>query len=701
MPLLIPFAAVQELTPTELEPFKDTLLAHLRKRGDQVRQRVDSHLHVTRGERVPGYRFTLEVLLETRTGQLERVTKPLTPELVAATPSGPPAAPPKGPPDVWSYPSEDRPDFKPHAEAYFIPGSFQAEDCRECYQRGEMGCKTCFGKGEEACPTCLGGGNQPCFYCKGLEKVHCLKCSGEGRITAGGVGGISTRCDACNGSGRFPCTHCQGGKLTCPQCQGGGKAVCHVCAGKGTTVCSACAGQKKVAIGQAFRSDFRPVKLEGHALVMTAPKEALDLAMAKTVPVGTLTLPAGEPFEKQVAAAVFPPSIKAAFVEFSERLKLKMPPGARGVKYRLDVEEGGVVRVSGYCAGQEFSYWMQPGDPTVVAEKDPILSLGDNVAMAAEEAQRAGDWRRAIDLAKETLSYSPENSSARFIISEWRSKVLRETLFTAGGGALLMAVANAVWIWGMDKGLHKAGAIFQMSGMQIAAGAAVGLILLFPLMKLYRAQIRWAVLLGGVLLGLLSTVGAARWVFAWNPIRAADQKALDRELHDRFKSGVPVMFYEQDLTFLNALNEKFQNSQADLTALRAAIDLESTLRAKRDREQTDFDALVARVLGEKRPAAVRRAELEKSMDVARLGGLDLSRAEEGLVRLRDEENREGLERNARKKKIQIISEKTTRRATAFSTKKSASKTKPRAKTAPKKAPSKTRSKPASDPAVWW
>ncbi|TXH28749.1 MAG: hypothetical protein E6Q99_02160, partial [Elusimicrobia bacterium] len=525
MPLLIPFAAVQELTPAELEPFKDALLAHLRTRGAQVRQRVDSHLHVTRGERVPGYRLSLEVLLETRNGQLERVTKPLTPELAATISSGPPPASPSGAVDVWSYPSEERPDFKPHAEAYFVPGSFKSEDCRECYQRGEMGCKTCFGKGEEACPTCLGGGNQPCFYCKGLEKVHCIKCSGEGRITAGGVGGHSTRCDACNGSGRFPCTHCQGGRLTCPQCQGGGKAGCHVCAGKGTTLCSACAGHKKVAFGQAFRSDFRPVKLEGHALVLPAPKEALDMAMAKTVPVGTLNLPAGEPFEKQVAAAAFPPSVKAAFVEMSERLKSKMTPGARGVKYRLEVEEGSVVRVSGYCAGQEFSYWLQPGDPTVVAEKDPILSLGDNVAMAAEEAQRAGDWRRAIDLAKETLSYAPENTSARFIISEWRAKVLRETGITAGVAAVGMAAANAVWIWGMDKGLHKAGAVVQMAGMQIAAGLAVAILLVFPLMKLYKARLRWAVLLGGVLLGLGSTVAAARWVFAWNPIKAADQKA--------------------------------------------------------------------------------------------------------------------------------------------------------------------------------
>lgn len=701
MPLLIPFAAVQELTPTELEPFKDTLLAHLRKRGDQVRQRVDSHLHVTRGERVPGYRFVLEVLLETRTGQLERVTKPLTPELAATIPAGPPAAPPKGSPDVWSYPSEDRPDFKPHAEAYFVPGSFQAEDCRECYQRGEMGCKTCFGKGEEACPTCLGGGTQPCFYCKGLEKVHCIKCSGEGRITAGGVGGHSTRCDACNGSGRFPCTHCQGGRLTCPQCQGGGKAVCHVCSGKGTTLCSACAGHKKVAFGQAFRSDFRPVKLEGHALVEAAPKEALDLAMAKTVPVGTLTLPAGEPFDKQVAAAAFPPSVKAAFLELSERLKSKITPGARGVKYRLDVEEGGVVRVSGYCAGQEFSYWMQPGDSTVVAEKDPILSLGDNVAMAAEEAQRAGDWRRAIDLAKETLSYAPDNTSARFIISEWRSKVVRETLVTAGGSALLMAVANAAWIWGMDKGLHKTGAILQMGGMQILAGAAVAVILLLPLMKLYRAQLRWAVLLGGVFLGLLSTVGAARWVFAWNPIRAADQKALDRELGDRFKSGAPVMFYDQDLVFLNGLRQRYENSQADLSAVRVAIEQQHALKAKRDREQADFDAKVARVLGGKAPAALRREEMEKAMEVARLGNLDLTRAEEGLVRLRDEENREGLRRNARKQKIQIISEKTTRRPTAFSSKKSTSKTKTPAKPAKKKSATKPKSKSSADPAVWW
>jgi hypothetical protein len=241
-----------------------------------------------------------------------------------------------------------------------------------------------------------------------------------------------------------------------------------------------------------------------------------------------------------------------------------------------------------------------------------------------------------------------------------------------------------------------------MAGIQFAAGLLVAALLLLPLMKLYQAQLRWAVLLGGVLLGLGSTVVAARWVFAWNPIKAADQKSLDRELSDRFKSGVPVLFYEPDLRFLNQLNEKYSDSQADLSAVRARPSIGKSNSKPSATASRPISTPAWRVFY--RASARRRTggRIWKGRWRRRgWGGLDLTRAEEGLTWLREEEVREGLARNARKRRIQVTAEKTTRRPSAFSTKKGAGKAKPAPKTPKKKTPTKTRSQPAKDPAVWW
>lgn len=223
MPLLIPIPPIQEISPEELEPLKVTLLAHLRSQNAASRERVDRDLHVTRGERVPATSFVLISLLETRDTAPVAVVKPYSSEAAKAIPSTESSPPnsPKGVLDIWSFPSEERTDFMPHSDTYFISSSLRAEDCRECYQKGELGCKTCMGKGVESCSSCLGAGSLPCVFCKGTEKVNCLRCGGEGRMSSGEVGGRSASCDACGSKGKFPCNHCKGGKISCPQCRGG------------------------------------------------------------------------------------------------------------------------------------------------------------------------------------------------------------------------------------------------------------------------------------------------------------------------------------------------------------------------------------------------------------------------------------------------------------------------------------------------
>lgn len=76
VPLQLTTSSPQELSPEDLAPFKETLLAYLRLHAE-TRQQVDSNLHITVGEKIPLYTFTLQVLLESRGPKPENVTKAL------------------------------------------------------------------------------------------------------------------------------------------------------------------------------------------------------------------------------------------------------------------------------------------------------------------------------------------------------------------------------------------------------------------------------------------------------------------------------------------------------------------------------------------------------------------------------------------------------------------------------------------------
>jgi DnaJ-class molecular chaperone len=138
--------------------------------------------------------------------------------------------------------------------------------------------------------------------------------------------------------------------LTCPHCAGGGKSLCSKCEGKGKIVCSSCLGRKKILAGQAFHSAFKPFQAQSAGLVVTGPPEALDMAMKKTIEVGSLNLSTDESFETQVRDAVVPVSLRAALSQLGDRVKPLVSATTHAVKHRLDMAEGSVVRISGYCS---------------------------------------------------------------------------------------------------------------------------------------------------------------------------------------------------------------------------------------------------------------------------------------------------------------------------------------------------------------
>jgi hypothetical protein len=629
LPLLISLSAVQDLSSEELEPLKDALLAHLRSQNAAIRDQVDRNLHVTRGERVPAYAFTLQSLIETRDSVPSKTVKPYSAEAEKdLPPSGePPPDPQKT--DIWTFPSEEREDFSSHVGTYFIPGTTRVDDCRECFQKGELGCKACLGKGMESCSACLGAGRQSCVFCKGSEKVSCLRCGGEGRLASGEVGGRSASCDACGSTGKFPCTHCAGGKVSCAQCRGGGQAPCQKCKGQGKILCASCGGQKKIISGHAFQAAFRSFQVRSATLTEPGPKDALGMALEKTMGGGVLPLSPGEPFHLQVKEADLPTAVRQALNEIVEREKAQESSSSRVVKRRLEFAEGSAVRITGYCSGQEFAFWILPGTNRIVSEKDPMAAFGSSAATSAEEAREAGDWKKALALARESLSYSPTQSGARHIVGAWRRKVVMEAAWVGCAGGVIAAAGHAVWIGGYVKGLHKAGAILHAAGLALILGPLTALLLLPLLLRATHSLLRKGLLVGGLAGIFILNAASSRWSAntTMNPIRAADQMALDKELKEHFKYGVPQAYYEPDLRFLQALIGKYKNSQADLRRVNEAVVVQIDLRAQLARHQAEFEVKIREIVYSNAPAGRKRASLTKLAQQYRLMGVDLTPVE--------------------------------------------------------------------------
>jgi hypothetical protein len=674
LPLLIPILKVQELTPEELDPLKDALLAHLRSQNTATRDQVEKNFHVTRGERVPAYAFTLQLLLETREAVPRPFVKPFNEEEARRIPpaSGSPAGPGVGLPDLWSFPSEERMDFTLHADSYFLPGTLSVEDCRDCFQQGETGCKPCLGKGVESCPTCMGVGRQPCVYCKGSEKVPCLRCAGEGRLSSGEVGGRSAGCDACAGKGKFPCTHCSGGKLTCPACGGGGKKPCVKCLGQGKTVCASCGGQKKVISGQAFQSAFKPVQARSASLVERGPRDVLDLALQKAVDVGSLSLDMKESLEKQVKEADVPTPLRNALNELVEREKSYLSPNTRVVKRRLEMVEGSVVRISGYCSGQEFAYWMLPGTTQLIAEKDPLTSFGVSAATLAEEARAQGDWKKALSQAREALSYSPDHAVARDIFRAWNGKVIQDVVLAGGSGALIATVVQALWFWQIEKGLHKTGPFLWACGLQLTLGFLGAGVLAAILVRTRNYFSRGTVLALGCAGVFLLSTAAGQWSTRWRSVRAADQAVLDQELNTHFPYGYPEVFFEPDLVFLQNLNDTYKGTRVDLNPLQEALALQRALQARLVAQQVEFNEKVKAILLTGGSGVKKKYQLTKLRNRYSLMGVDVTRADEALQEDFTEKENTVPKKSNPTSRIQI------RRGTSSKvTQKTSSRTKPR------------------------
>lgn len=281
-----------------------------------------------------------------------------------------------------------------------------------------------------------------------------------------------------------------------------------------------------------------------------------------------------------------------------------------------------------------------------------MAAFGSTAASSAEDAREAGDWKKALALARESLSYSPTQAGARHILGAWRRKVAGESIVAGVVGGTLSAAGHVLWIGFSEKGLHKAGAMVHAGGVSLVLGPLTALALFPLLLRVSHSLLRRTLLAAGILSVLLFSAVAGRWS-SKNPVRLADQAALEAELKNHFKYGIPQVYYELDLRFLQELVNKYKDTQVDLKPVTDAVAFQISLRSKLARQQGEFEAKVREIGYSAEPAGRKRVQLTKLSNEYRLMGVDLKPAEEALENLPVDQKRGTGKRAPRTSRMSI------------------------------------------------
>ena len=623
----IPLTPVEGVTPEEIEALKPVLTAWILSRSHLPAGKVS--LTIERAEKVSAYQLFLQVLQETRLPKLESIIRPFTEDM---KPVDVPL--PREKINVWDYPSEPPLDFQVRREVHLVSPTIQKRDCQDCFKKGQTNCRTCFGKGQSACTACLGAGSQACDLCKGVGRSPCLKCEGQGRIAAGGMTNRTLgTCEVCKGTGRLHCRYCSQGKADCSTCGTTGRQTCPSCAGHGQMPCSSCKGKKQLAVGLAYTAEFRPVQLEGAAMGLPAPPSILDLALAEKKPARAFELSPDGSLEEEVKASSLPDPVKKVLADLLEKSKPASTTSTRPAKRRLTLVEGSMVRLTGTLLDQPFTYWLQPATRAIYVEKDPLKDMGQTNSSAALEAVKTGQWKKACDSAQQTLRFDPKNVEGQGVLRQWSRRTFFESLgFSLSAGAAA-SLGFASYILFGERGVHKGGPISSGVLTLMVLSAALG-VAVWPLaQKMFRRRLRWSVCFGGVLAVLLGFTAAAREFFQWNSLKAGDQEAVDKAMRQHFKFGVSRVYWPPDLAFLEDLNDRYKDSEADLSQVTAAIESQKSLKTQRDALADKFNGELNDVLASSLPWDVKRQKIGNLRGYYALRGVDVSAADKAVKNL--------------------------------------------------------------------
>ncbi len=629
MALNLPGAAVRALTEDELKEAKDVLVARAASASRAAPAKMSAQIAMASGEWIPAFQVTLQSFLEMRTPKLEPVTRPFKEGMVL--PEVP--APVKEPFDVWSFPVEPRKDASVQRMVAPIASTLEKKDCTVCLGKGAAPCKACFSKGVVNCDACMGAGSQPCAICKGLSKISCPDCEGTGRIKSGGMTNkMLGPCGSCGGAGKFNCNHCSGGKVDCATCSNAGKKPCPACAGKGRMECASCGGSAKVVVGTGFGVEFRPQQATISGLASPAPQGVLDMALGQKSAPSSAEFASEADFRAAVAGDGIPAQLRTAIEQATARLK---PTGStvRLGSTKLSVSQGGVWRVTGAFSGHDFAYWIHPQSKSVVAEKDPLKDVSQKSVETAQAALKQGDWETALDAARETLSLDPHHAEAKGLFAEWRGKLVRESLVVGLAGGAVGAAVSAAAIYAADKGLHRLVPAVVSAVMSLAAGSAGAFILLPVTRRLFPAKKRLMTAGGASLGAMILFFFVTRVVLGWNPVKSADQKALDGEMKEKFNDGVSAVYREEELKSLQDLYDKYKNSQADLSPINTQLQAQLALQAEHEALTKEFAQKLDEALNSNGFLSDKRAKIVELKDYYSLRNVDVTPAEKALQQI--------------------------------------------------------------------
>jgi hypothetical protein len=246
----------------------------------------------------------------------------------------------------------------------------------------------------------------------------------------------------------------------------------------------------------------------------------------------------------------------------------------------------------------------------VIVETDPFSALGTTAAAAAEEARVAGDWKKALELSRETLAYAPDSAGARGVRAAWLRKVIGEAFIACLSAAALAWLLQGLGVVFGEKGLHKVGAIVQAGVVNAVAGAVAALVLIPILWRVVDGKVRHVVAASTGFGVMFATWAVLRWGLEWNPIRAADNESLKAELATTLPYGDSGVFYDKDLRSLQALYDKYAESQADLEPLNRALQKQLALKSEFESTVRRFEEELADLVAAKMPRYEKRSKLE-------------------------------------------------------------------------------------------
>lgn len=623
-----------DLPEGELAGLKDSVLAWARSVSRLEPGTLEGNLQLRAAQRIPVYEFTLQSLIETRDVFPETILQPYEEGMSTAEH---PLAHDKL--NVWDLRFEAPTDFKEYRESRLVPETLTVKDCVECRREGAIACEACNGEGRSACVECRGRGKKACESCHGLGKSNCLRCNGRG-LKEGSKLLLSAddACTGCKGDGKVPCGRCEHGEMPCGFCESTGRRPCPKCDKAGKRMCAACQGKGRVASGNSCARELKIIRHSSVAAAAPIPASIINTLFGSPGSANPIQTYDETFTEEDVRGSALPGTLKKDIVQLLAKLKPFTTPRSRPVRQRLTVGREDIVRIAGVFDGLEMVCWFFPKSKKVIPETNPFQNLVGAAWEQAKKAADAGDWETAVVLANKTLTYDPSHADSRHLLEKRENLIFRSIIFASAGAGVGAALLGALFVFLMEKGLHKAGPAFKVVLVLSVLGPLLGLACYPFARKLPKPKWRLGATFGGTLAVLILFSAVVRGLVGWDGVRKADEAAFQREFRARLPMGVSDVFWESDLSALRELESRYGKTRVDLKDIKQGIEKQERFKKEFDRLTEKFNQELRRVLsaGPELGLQEKITRLEDLQESYKVHSVDVSAASAALAKMREQ-----------------------------------------------------------------